>query len=175
MRPALRIDLEACRTACRVPAESIPGERWYPKGGISIAGQVFLTERKLFQYLFRWPEIGLRALVSGELAEAFKDSPREKDLCLNYASHLTGAPLQDIRAYTDFLFRITSSFRKAFPDITDLAEMFLKEGLSLVSCRSRNIREVPRFYVRCAEVIARRLSVSVCVRVFTYRSGQSFG
>ncbi|WP_406038920.1 DUF6273 domain-containing protein [Succinimonas sp.] len=166
VRPALRIDLEACRTACRVPAESIPGERWYPKGGISIAGQVFLTERKLFQYLFRWPEIGLRALVSGELAEAFKDSPREKDLCLNYASHLTGAPLQDIRAYTDFLFRITSSFRKAFPDITDLGEMFLKEGLSLALADPETLEKSRGFMS-----VARRLLLGGCL--YQYACGFS--
>ncbi len=141
VRPALRIDLDACRAACRIPIESIPAEISYPGGGISIAGEVFLTERELFQYLFRWPEIGIRELVSGALAEAFKDCPRERDLCLNYAPQLTGDFLPDIRVYTDFLFRITSSFQKAFPDFTNLGDMLFQEGLALALAAPETIEK----------------------------------
>lgn len=130
VRPALRIDLEACRAACRILAENIPAEISYPDG-ISIAGEVFFTESDLFRYLFRWPEIGIRAVVSGELAEAFKDCPCERALCLNYAPHLTDDLLQRVSLYTAFFFHVTSSLCKVFSHIADMGDMLLHEGLSL--------------------------------------------
>lgn len=131
VRPALKIDIAACRAACRGHDLGIPQSKNWPKIGIIFDNQFFTDERSFFQKLLRGSYIGAEALRSGHLAEIFKYESHHRELCLKYAPCLTGDDVNDIYAYADFLFKVSLCLLKMFREVSELGDWLLRKGFDM--------------------------------------------
>ncbi len=131
VRPALKIDISACRAACSSHDLGIPQSKNWPKIGIVFNNQIFTDERSFFQELLRSPYIGAGALRSGYLAEVFKYESYYRQSCLKYAPRLTGDDVNDVYAYAEFLFNVSLCLLKMFREVPELGDWLLREGFNM--------------------------------------------
>ncbi|WP_406547078.1 DUF6273 domain-containing protein [Succinimonas sp.] len=138
VRPALKIDISACRAACRGHDLGIPQSKNWPKIGIFCDNQFFTDERSFFQKLLRNPYIGARALRSGYLAEVFKYDSSHSECCLKYAPRLTGDDVNDVYAYAEFLFNVSLFLLKMFREVPELGDWLLREAFAMALYKGRD-------------------------------------